>query len=240
MSSPFAAPAHTLPKAAQAILALPGVQSLEREPDGWCCHLLPGWTTDALGGGGTIIDPNLRTIRDHVKGAYVIPAEPAEPATSAPELPAFIAGTPTLAAMLAAEYLHAPAAVPTDRELEMLRQWIRAEFQRIPVMVRFEGADIPLPEMLQRWDASGVLFISVESISHPFLTDVENALFRAVHDWHHIVVDADSTLNGEILTWEHACSTAPSEIWWMLRSEIVLQAAACIATGEFQPQKLVR
>jgi len=108
------------------------------------------------------------------------------------------------------------------------------------VMVRFEGADIPLPEMLQRWEHSGVLFISVESISHPFLTDIENALFRAVHDWHHIVVNADSTLNGEILAFEHACSTAPSEIWWMLRSEIVLQAAACIATGEFQPQKLVR
>lgn len=233
VTSPFAAAAHTLPKAAQAILALPGVQSLEREPDGWCCHLMPGWTTDALSGGGTIVDSNLRTIRDHVKGAYVVPV-------TEPELPAFIASAPTLAHTLAAEYLAAPAATPTDRELEMLRGWIRAEFQRIPVMVRFEGADIPLPEMLQRWEHSGVLFISVESISHPFLTDIENALFRAVHDWHHIVVNADSTLNGEILAFEHACSTAPSEIWWMLRSEIVLQAAACIATGEFQPQKLVR
>jgi ubiquinone biosynthesis protein Coq4 len=94
--------------------------------------------------------------------------------------------------------------------------------------------------MLQRWEASGVLFVSIESISHPFLTDVENALFRAVHDWHHILMDADSTLNGEIATFKHACTTAPREIWWMLRSEIVLQAAACIATGEFQPQKLVR
>lgn len=148
--------------------------------------------------------------------------------------------TPSLAAVLAAEYLAAPAAVPTDRELAILRGWIRAEFQRIPVMVRFQESDIELPEMLQRWNESGVLFISTESIAHPYLTDVENALFRAVHDWHHIVVDADSTLNGEIATFEHACSTAPNEIHWMLRSEIVLQAAACIATGEFQPQKLVR
>jgi len=157
-----------------------------------------------------------------------------------PELPAFVASAPTLAHTIAAEYLQAPAAVPTDRELQLLRGWIRAEFQQIPVTVRFESADIPLPEMLQRWEQSGVLFISIESISHPFLTDIENALFRAVHDWHHIVVDADSTLNGEVLAFEHACSTAPSEIWWMLRSEIVLQAAACVATGEFQPQKLVR
>ena len=147
---------------------------------------------------------------------------------------------PPLAADLAAEYLTAPAAVPTDRELALLRGWIRAEFQRIPVMVRFQDQDVDLPEMLQRWNASGELFISTASITHPYLTDVENALFRAVHDWHHIVVDADSTLNGEIAAFEHARSTAPVEIWWMLRSEIVLQAAACIATGQFQPQKLVR
>jgi len=50
----------TLPKAAAAIRALPGVESLEREVDGlWCCHLRFGWTTAALGGGGTIIDSNL-------------------------------------------------------------------------------------------------------------------------------------------------------------------------------------
>lgn len=165
-------------------------------------------------------------------------ARPSVLQTMPATLPSFNA--PSLAAVLAAEYLAAPAAVPTDRELAMLRGWIRAEFQRIPVMVRFEGADIDLPSMLQRWEQSGVLFISIDNISHPFLTNVENALFRAVHDWHHIVVDADSTLNGEIATFEHACSTAPSEIHWVLRSEIVLQAAACIATGEFQPQKLVR
>lgn len=59
-----------LPKLAQAIFALPGVQSLEKEPDGWCCHLFYGWTTDALSGGGTIIDPSLTTIKAFVKNAY--------------------------------------------------------------------------------------------------------------------------------------------------------------------------
>lgn len=72
----------TLPKAAQQILALPGVESLEREPDGWCCHLAYGWTTDALGGGGTIIDTNLATIRSFVQGAYQL--EQQESATSGP------------------------------------------------------------------------------------------------------------------------------------------------------------
>jgi hypothetical protein len=75
------ATASALPKAAAAILALPGVESLEREADGlWCCHLRFGWTSAALGGGGTIIDSNLKTIRAHVVGAYALPPVPA-PAT---------------------------------------------------------------------------------------------------------------------------------------------------------------
>jgi hypothetical protein len=63
-----------LPKLAQAILSLPGVKSLEREPFSkeWCCHLHYGWTTDALGGGGTIIDSSLTTIKSFVKDAYAI------------------------------------------------------------------------------------------------------------------------------------------------------------------------
>jgi hypothetical protein len=68
----------TQPKAAAAILALPGVESLEREADGlWCCHLRFGWTSAALGGGGTIIDANLKTIRAYVRGAYALPPAPA-------------------------------------------------------------------------------------------------------------------------------------------------------------------
>lgn len=53
---------------ADRIRALPHVESLELEPDGWCCHLYHGLTTSALGGGGTIIDPDIRTIWAFVKG----------------------------------------------------------------------------------------------------------------------------------------------------------------------------
>jgi hypothetical protein len=72
-----------MPKAAQAILELPGVESLEREGAAWCCHLRFGWTTDALGGGGTIIDYNLKTIRAYVRGAYALPPAPAPAAAPA-------------------------------------------------------------------------------------------------------------------------------------------------------------
>lgn len=155
-------------------------------------------------------------------------------------LPAFVASAPTIAHTLAAEYLQAPAAIPTDRELMLLRGWICQEFQRIPFCVNFQNSDIDLPEAVSLQAESGVLWVSTANIAHPFLTDRENALFRAVHDAHHIAIGADSTLNGEMATYVHACGTAPSEIHWILRSEIVLQAAACIATGSFQPQKLVR
>jgi hypothetical protein len=72
-----------MPKAAQAILELPGVESLEREGADWVCHLRFGWTTDALGGGGTIIDANLKTIQAYVRGAYALPPAPAPAAAPA-------------------------------------------------------------------------------------------------------------------------------------------------------------
>jgi hypothetical protein len=60
----------TMPRLTQIILSMSGVQSLEKEPDGWCCHLHHGWTTNALGGGGTIIDTSLTNIKSFVKNAY--------------------------------------------------------------------------------------------------------------------------------------------------------------------------
>jgi len=59
-----------LPLLAWKILELPGIESLEHGFDGWVCLLKYGWTTDALSGGGTIIDSNLKTIYSFVKGAY--------------------------------------------------------------------------------------------------------------------------------------------------------------------------
>jgi ubiquinone biosynthesis protein Coq4 len=94
--------------------------------------------------------------------------------------------------------------------------------------------------MLATLRSTGELLISIANNSHPFLEGFANAKFRSVHDWHHVVTGADSTFTGELATFEHAAKHAPKEIKWMLFSEIVLQASACIATGRFQPQKLVR
>ncbi len=141
---------------------------------------------------------------------------------------------------LARAFINGAAVIPTDRDLAMLNAWIEAEFRQIPVPVRFTAADVDLPEMLATLRGTGDLLISIAHNNHPFLEGFTNAKFRAVHDWHHVITGADSTFAGELTTFEHAAKHAPKEIKWMLFSEIVLQAAACIATGRFQPQKLVR
>jgi hypothetical protein len=138
---------------------------------------------------------------------------------------AFIGGTPV---------------VPTDRELAILNTWIEEEFRAIPVPVRFTECELDLPETLGILRSTGELLISIAHNHHPFLEGFRNAQFRAVHDLHHAITGADSTFAGEFATFEHAAQHAPAEIRWILFSEIALQAAACIATGEFQPQKLVR
>lgn len=145
-----------------------------------------------------------------------------------------------LANRLASLYLAAPAAEPSAAELSALRQWIAAEFAAIPPKVRFTADDVPPELMTDVYRELGMLLISTAHNSHPLLTEQQNAQFRAVHDWHHVRAGAGFDMAGEIQAFKTAAQSAPMAIRWMLHSEIVLQAAACIATGKFQPQKLVR
>ena len=141
---------------------------------------------------------------------------------------------------LAHAFLTGEAVVPADLELSFLNDWIDQQFKEIPVMVRFTGTDIDLQTMVANFDHTGELLISVAHNDHPFLSGFQNAKFRAVHDWHHLVVGADSSFRGEVATFKHAAMHAPKEMRWMLFSEIVLQAATAISTGDFAAQKLVR
>lgn len=144
-----------------------------------------------------------------------------------------------LADRLAAMY-EQPAAEPTAAELTGFRQWIRAEHARITAPVIYVPIDLSLPATVAHYQRFGVLVISTAHNSHPYLSAADNARFRAVHDWHHIKNGLDSTLRGEIGAFKVARQSAPESIHWMLFSEIVLQAAACISTGTFQPQRFVR
>jgi hypothetical protein len=173
-------------------------------------------------------------------------ARPVLPGEFPPPLPPVWGAEPTLptlpradlAGRLARLY-EAPATVPTAAEISAFKIWIDAEFWRLPVPVQFHYEEIDLALANTIYENTGILAISVLNNSHPFLTFRENARFRAIHEWHHISHKIDSTLPGEIQTYKIARNSAPRAIWWLLHSEIILQAAACIHSGEFQPQKFV-
>ena len=74
----------------------------------------------------------------------------------------------------------------------------------------------------------------------PYFEAGLNARFRAIHDWDHLQSGCGFDFAGETTVAGYAMSTAPESIRWILWSEVALQAAAAIHTGEFQPQKLVK
>jgi len=147
---------------------------------------------------------------------------------------------PTMLANLANAYITGKHTTPTYTELADFKGWIHTEWRKIPAPIKYTTADFTLGQAIKHFINSGELVISVAHNHHPHLTYSENAKFRAVHDWHHIIGSADDTLAGEIRTYLIARNSAPESIWWLLLSEIVLQAAATIYTGQFQPQKLVK
>jgi len=140
--------------------------------------------------------------------------------------------------ILARVYVTGANCAPTDHELTTLNKWIESEFNSIPCKVKFWTGDITLAECKAEFNRTGILNISTAHNNHPYLSKSMNAKFRAVHDWAHLQMGADDSFAGEFSTWW--ANNAPDCIQWILFSEIVLQAAANITTGEFQPQKLVR
>lgn len=136
-------------------------------------------------------------------------------------------------------YLDGSPMAVTLAERTAFEAWVWEQFRAIPCPVRFTEQSMTLAECKETFEKCGILRVSVAHNSHPFWSESTNAMFRAIHDWHHLVIGADDSLEGEIKTYRHACLSAPVTIRWILRSEIVLQAAACILTGKFQPQKLV-
>jgi hypothetical protein len=144
------------------------------------------------------------------------------------------------AEMFATTYRDRPETIPTPFELASLKTWIDSEFNAIPCEVKFWKGDISLAECRANFSRTGVLNISTAHNSHPYLTASQNARFRAIHDWHHIIIGADDSLSGERATYFYAKNKAPKSIGWILFSEIVLQAASFIYFGEFKAQKLVK
>ena len=146
----------------------------------------------------------------------------------------------TVTEALARVYIQGKPETPTALELAEFGAWLSSQWERLPFSVRLVDELLDPVETLERCKTTGELRLSTVGADHPWFTRRENLTFRAVHDWHHLKLGAGFDLLGEMQTYWLARSLAPQSIWWILRSEIVLQAAAAIHTGRFQPQKLVK
>ena len=141
---------------------------------------------------------------------------------------------------LAAQYISGKAVDPTAGELTDFANWVNDRFERIARYVQFTPDEVTPDLMEETWDQHAILLISTAHNDHPYFEAGLNARFRAIHDWDHIQGSLGFNLAGELCAAGYAISTAPESIHWILWSEVALQAAAAIHTGEFQEQKLVR
>jgi hypothetical protein len=141
---------------------------------------------------------------------------------------------------LAIKYAMSPAATITPGERSAFIGWLDLSYRQIADRVLITADELSPEDFLRQYKLDGSLLVTSANSAHPFWTVAENVRFRAVHDWHHILTGRRFDWAGELVTYDYACATAPTMIHWILRSEIAMQAAYAIETGDFAPQKLVR
>ena len=141
---------------------------------------------------------------------------------------------------MAIEYAMAPAARLSRNEASALAGWIDESYRPLAGLVDTSQGEVTPEGLMSCWRRSGRLLISAAHSEHPVLTPEQNVRFRAVHDHHHLLTAAGFGWAGEKAAYDLACATAPEMIHWVLRSEILLQAAYKLETGLFAKQKLVR
>jgi hypothetical protein len=141
---------------------------------------------------------------------------------------------------VAASYITGDPSMMTPAEQRAFDQWLTASYRPIAHLVQVTGAEVSPETIVAHWQLKGRLLISSAHSEHPFFSVDTNVKLRAVHDWHHLLVNRGFGWDGEVAACQYALQTAPKAIHWILRSEIMGQAAVAIATGNFPTQKLVR
>lgn len=152
---------------------------------------------------------------------------------------------------IASQWLAAPHTKPTHNERKAFGLWLMREFHRMRasgIEPLFVTREVPIEEAmaaLSRPVLPGeIRWLPVSRLNNEPNVDLmstqQNLAFRAVHDWTHWKEGAGADWQGELAVTIAHTLTAPKEIHWILWSEVAGQAAACLETGEFQPQKLCR
>jgi len=140
----------------------------------------------------------------------------------------------------ARQYRNGTASTLTPIEYADFGAWLGDSFSQIQPLVQFTPAEVAPDYFMWHWGTFGKLLISEAHNWHPIWTRSENVRFRAVHDWHHLNSGKGFDWAGEASAYRWAAGTAPESIKWILRSEILGQAAYQLTTGHFPQQKLVR
>lgn len=146
---------------------------------------------------------------------------------------------------LANSYFTDPDLTITDADRVDLVTFILREYQH----VRSMGIDIILSdddpysghdEMREDVLLNRRLKVYIGGTESPIMTHHHNVMFRAIHDYHHVLCGGDFTIDGEIKAFQHVCNlTQNPTLHKLFFSEIVLQAATYYATGSFPEQRIV-
>lgn len=109
-------------------------------------------------------------------------------------------------------------------------------FKLIPYRVIFTTDDVyqSAKEMREKVAATGEIYIFTEWSGHPYLTQDENNMGRAVHDvWAHMVCGCPFTFQGEYNAYLEQRKHYPESTWRVLFAEIPGQTAAYYFKGSF-------
>lgn len=94
-------------------------------------------------------------------------------------------------------------------------------------------------EMTAKFNETGRLYISVDYSSHPFFNEIENIMFRTIHDYIvHILGKKTFRVDGEIKAYNLHAKLAPDMAKPALFTEVVGQAAYFVTRGKFPTQKV--
>jgi len=117
-------------------------------------------------------------------------------------------------------------------------------FEKIPYKVIFTEKDVygSAKEMRERVTETGLIYIYTGWSGHPFLSQHDNNIGRAVHDvFAHMVCGCPFTFTGELNAYFEQRKYYPKNVWGILFAEIPMQTAAYYYTkGHDFPQRAIK
>lgn len=121
-----------------------------------------------------------------------------------------------------------------ERGFRVISEINKKLFEKIPYKVIFTDKDIynSAAEMRQRVTDTGIIYIYTGWSGHPFLTQQQNNIGRAVHDvFAHMVCGCPFTFTGELNAYFEQRKYYPKNVHGILFAEIPMQTAAFYYTG---------